>query len=69
MAYSQSDIDTLKKAMATGALECAFGAGPDRRLVKYRSLAEMERQLANMTAEVSPPATSARVSYVQHGRD
>lgn len=68
MAYSQTDIDTLKAAIATGALEVAFGAGPDRRLVKYRNLNEMKDILADMIAEVSPSAAPPRVSVVEHGR-
>jgi hypothetical protein len=57
MAWTQDDIDTLKAAIATGAREVQFGAGPDARKVTYRSIAEMERVLANMIAEVSPAAT------------
>lgn len=48
MAYSEADIASLKAAIATGALEVEFGAGPDRRKVRYRSLAEMKQTLADM---------------------
>lgn len=69
MAYSQTDIDTLKAAIATGALECEFGAGPDKRRVRYRSLADMKQTLADMQAEVAPTSAPARISFVQHCRD
>jgi hypothetical protein len=54
MPYTQNDIDTLKAAIATGALECEFGSGAERRRVKYRNLAEMKQTLSDMQAEVAP---------------
>ncbi len=54
MAWTQSDIDTLKAAIATGATLVRFGAGPDSREVRYRSLAEMNELLSKMEAEVNP---------------
>jgi len=54
MAWTQSDIDTLKAAIATGAKKVTFGAGPDKREVEYRSLAEMEETLRKMEVEVNP---------------
>ena len=54
MAYTQSDIDTLRAAIATGATLVRFGSGPDSREVRYRSLADMRSILADMIAEVSP---------------
>lgn len=56
MAYTQDDIDALKAAIASGALQVTFGSGPDSRTVKYRSLAEMRSILADMVAEVMPGA-------------
>lgn len=60
MAYSQSDVDALKEAIATGALSVKFGSGPDSREVRYRSLAEMKQILSDMIAESSPAASSLR---------
>lgn len=54
MAYTQDDIDALKAAIASGALQVTFGSGPDARTVKYRSLAEMRSILADIIAEVTP---------------
>lgn len=64
MAYSESDIASLKAAIATGALEVEFGAGPDRRKVRYRSLAEMQQTLAIMenAAGIVPQITLAEHS-------
>lgn len=54
MAWTQTDIDALKAAIATGALKVKFGAGPDEREITYRSLADMNATLAQMQAELSP---------------
>lgn len=54
MPYTQTDIDTLKTAIASGALEVEFGSGAERRRVKYRSLADMQQTLAIMMADVAP---------------
>lgn len=70
MAYSQTDIDALKDAIATGARKVKFGSGPDSREVEYRTLSEMLATLAIMQPEVTPTARPApRVSYISHSRD
>lgn len=69
MAYTQADIDALKAAIATGALEVEFGAGPDKQRVRYRSLADMQAILAQMIAEVDGADPAPRVSFIQHCRD
>ena len=69
MAYTQADVDALKAAIATGALEVQFGSGPDSRRIIYRNLSDMNATLATMIAEVSPSAPRPRVSVVQHCRD
>jgi len=53
MAWTQTDIETLKAAIATGAKRVAFGSGETRREQEFRSLAEMQNTLAQMEAEVS----------------
>lgn len=69
MAYTQDDIDALKAAIATGAIEVTFGSGPDSRTVKYRTLDQMRSILAEMTAEVSPASAAPRVSFIRHCRE
>ena len=69
MAFTQTDIDTLKEAIATGALEVEFGTGTERRRIKYRSLTEMRSTLADMIAEVSPQSRRITVTYAEHVRD
>jgi hypothetical protein len=49
MAWTQDDIDRLKKMMATGALRGRF----DNRDVTFRSLEEMNQLLSQMEAEVA----------------
>lgn len=46
MAYTQTQIENLEKAIASGVLEVEY---QDRR-VRYQSLAEMRRVLADMKA-------------------
>jgi hypothetical protein len=53
MAWTQSDIDTLKQAIATGTKRVVFGSGETRREQEFRSLAEMQNILAQMEAEVT----------------
>lgn len=50
MAYTQAQIDELKKKMAEGVSSVT---GPDGRSVTMRALWEMERQLKSMEAEVN----------------
>lgn len=56
MAYTQSDIDALKQAMATGAKRVRF----QTHETEFRSLDEMERQLAAMERSVNPEALPVR---------
>jgi hypothetical protein len=69
MAYSQTDIDALQAAIATGALRVKFGSGSDSREVEYRSLSDMNATLQTMQNAVSPAAARPRVSVIQHSRD
>lgn len=48
MPYTQTDIDNLKEGLATGA-ESIMVEG---RMVKFRSVAEIERILARANEEV-----------------
>ena len=66
MAWTQTDVDALKAAIATGALEVRYADG---RHVRYRSLADMERTLALMQGEVAGTAATPRVTYAAFSRD
>ena len=54
MAFTQTHIDTLKAAIATGAKSVKYGYGPDAQEVVYRDLPHMRETLAMMEAEVNP---------------
>lgn len=58
MAYTQAQIDALKKAMASGVLEVRHG----ETLTRFRSLAEMEKQLSRMEGAVNG-GTRTRIRY------
>jgi len=55
MAFTQSDIDTLRQAIATGARRVRYADGRD---VEYRTYAEMRLVLTDMEAEVAGSAQS-----------
>lgn len=61
MAFSQSDVDTLKAAIATGAMRVRYADG---REIQYRSQAELERALMLVEGEVAGPAAKASRSFV-----
>ncbi len=59
MAWTQSDRDRIKHAIATGAMRVSL---PSSGSVEYRGLddmlrikAEIERELASMAGKSSPP--------------
>lgn len=58
--WTQSDIDTLKTAVASGVLQVRYD-GPPARMVQYQSLREMRDLLASMVADVA--ASSGSASY------
>lgn len=63
MAYTQADLDAIRKAIASGALRVRY---PDGSSIDYRSMAEMEATEAKIKAEVSPPpaGSNPRVTLV-----
>jgi len=69
MAWTQADIDALKKAIKTGARRVEFGSGETRRVVEYRSLVEMQLILADMEEEVAGPLAPPRTAITQFDRD
>ncbi|KQU77718.1 hypothetical protein ASD12_18125 [Mesorhizobium sp. Root102] len=62
MAWTQTDIDTLKKAMSSGVLTFKHG----ETLTTFRSMSEMERVLARMEVEVKG-STSGAMFTEYHG--
>lgn len=50
MAFAQSDIDALKRALATGAMQVRYADG---RSVTYRSVAEIREILSVAEAEAN----------------
>ncbi len=60
MPYTQTQIDALKAAIATGAREVWYG---DKR-VAYRSLDEMKQTLSIMENEVNGQKPSRRRYFV-----
>lgn len=69
MAWTKADIDALKKAMKTGVRRVEFGSGETKRVVEYRSLAEMKETLADMEEEVAGPLAPPRTAITQFTRD
>lgn len=53
MAWTQTDIDRLKRAIATGARRVVFGSGETRREQEFHSIDEMLKALAKMEDEVA----------------
>ena len=52
MAFTQADVDALKKAIASGARRVRYADGSE---IEYRDQAGLEAALARVLAEVSPP--------------
>lgn len=63
MAFSQSDVDALKAAIATGARSVAY----DGHSVTYRSMADMIATLRMMERDIA--TTSAAPFYPEFTRD
>lgn len=65
MAFSQTDIDNLKASIARGARKVKQG---DEE-IEYTSLADMQRALRMMQAEVAPASVKPiGVTYPRTGR-
>ena len=65
MAYTQDDLDRVKRAIARGELEVQYA---DRR-VKFRSLAELQsaqRLIASELAAASSTQPRARITLLRH---
>lgn len=56
MAFSQADLDSIKKAIASGLLE----ARVDDKLVKYQTTSEMQLALRIIQSELQSAANPGR---------
>lgn len=69
--YTQTQIDELSAAIATGILTVSY-SGPPARTITYQSIAAMQAQLARMVASLDRAAgtrvTSRRAAYRKMGR-
>lgn len=63
MAYTQTQIDALKAAMASGVLTVRHGETTNT----FRSLSEMEKQLSIMEADVAGANTRPRRTVAAYG--
>ncbi len=59
--FTQSDIDTMKAAIATGAMRVRYADG---REVQYRTLVEMRETLRMMTDEVGAASGGSARSFL-----
>ena len=65
MAYTQADLDRVKRAIARGELAVQYA---DRR-VKFRSFAELQsaqRLIASELAAASSPVPRPRITLLRH---
>ena len=60
MAFTQSDVDNLKEAIATGLTQASIQG----ELVQYRSLAEMKEILRMMSQDISAGSGAVKSSRV-----
>jgi hypothetical protein len=66
MAYTQTQLDALDEAIASGALEVWY----DQKKVEYRSLADMlaiRNMMVNDIARAGAPVRRRRVASFQNG--
>lgn len=65
MEWTDDEIATLRKAVASGVLTVVYD-GPPRRMITYQSLAEMRDLLASMTSS-SSTGTPYRLAATRKG--
>lgn len=69
MAFTPTQLQALKDALASGELEVQF----EGKVVRYRSIAELKEAIALVTGELETAGTIAagtpRRSYAAFGRD
>ena len=66
--WTQSDVDSLKTAVASGVLTVSYD-GPPRRTITYQNLTEMRALLVSMAHDVARAAgrPSYRLASVRKG--
>lgn len=64
MAYTQTDLDRIKAAIASGVLSCVVNG----QTVTYRSLREMERVKAIIEGELAATPRRAVFYFTPAGR-
>ena len=67
MAWTQAQIDNMRDLIAQGITTVSVNG----RTVSYASIADMQKALAAMEAEVNRPSVTRRpvVRRIQYGRD
>ncbi len=65
--WTQTDIDTLKAAIAQGVLSVSY-AGPPQRSITYQSLAEMRSLLAEMVRQVNGSSEAPAFRRISHSK-
>jgi hypothetical protein len=61
MAYSQGDLDNLKRMLASGILSVEYNG----RRVTYRTQAELVQAITRVEAELSPTSAPPRASLAE----
>lgn len=56
MAYTQTDLDNIKKAIATGALRVAIG-GRDTIFRSLEDMQQIENRIASEVDQIANPTT------------
>ena len=65
MSWTQSDLDTLNRAIVTGSRKVKFADG---REVEYRTLAELRSIRDEVAAGIAPTAARVRTVVISHKR-
>lgn len=69
MAFTQTEVDALRTAIARGVRKVEFMApGGVKRVVEYASVGEMLRAMSVMEAQVAG-VTTGRATVAEHSRD
>lgn len=69
MAFTQSDLDRLDAAIASGAKRVRFGSGADAQETEFRSLAEMNQVRERIVNAIAGGSAGPRITYAEHVRD
>jgi hypothetical protein len=65
MAFTQAQLTAIREAYANGATEVSL---PDGSRVRYRSLDEMQRVIADIESSLGIRAPNKNVVYPSHRR-